>query len=103
MTKKNGIFIRVFIVGISDHKDGIGQCIECDMEGAFGMNSNCTHFNADTNCKEPVPIPIKDIKRFKMSDLVGRRIILESFKSSNKELFVARDLNTGDLFVIEEM
>lgn len=43
-----------------------------------------------------------DIKTFVLEDLVGRKVEIGSFKSEGIELIVARDLKTGDIFVLKE-
>lgn len=41
-------------------------------------------------------------KIFKLSDLAGRYLRILRFTDENIELIVAKDVNTGDIFVLEE-
>ena len=47
----------------------------------------------------------KDVpfKRFDMSDLVGRKLDIRSFKERSTELIGAKDMETGELFILEEI
>lgn len=43
------------------------------------------------------------IKTFDPEDLVGRTIAIQSLTDNHVELIVAKDLRTGDLFVLKEI
>lgn len=47
----------------------------------------------------------KDIpyKTFAWADLVGRKLDVRSFKEGSTELIGAKDMETGDLFVLQEI
>lgn len=42
-------------------------------------------------------------KTFELEDLVGRVIGIQSFRGDNFELIMAKDLKTGDFFVLKEI
>jgi hypothetical protein len=47
----------------------------------------------------------KDVpfKKFDMLDLVGRKLDIRSFKEGSTELIGAKDMETGELFILEEI
>ena len=43
------------------------------------------------------------IQTFKLEDLIGKIIHIQSFTNENIELITAKDLKTGELFVLNEI
>lgn len=44
----------------------------------------------------------REIKTFELEDLVGRKIDIRSFTEGSTELLCAKDMETGDFFVLKE-
>ena len=44
----------------------------------------------------------RNIKTFKMEELLGRTILIESFSGEEVDLLVAIDIHSGELFVLKE-
>jgi len=42
-------------------------------------------------------------KTFSLEDLVGRVIGIQSFRDNNMELIMAKDLKTGEFFVLKQI
>ena len=43
-----------------DHKDGTGECKECDLQAGYGGNDSCSHYHPKP--KNPEPIKTKSLE-----------------------------------------
>lgn len=43
------------------------------------------------------------IKTFKLADLVNRKVSINSYRNKHIELIIAKDLVSGELFVLKEI
>lgn len=45
----------------------------------------------------------KETKTFQIKDLVGKTLAIRSFRDDNVELIVAKDTDTGEVYIIQEI
>ncbi len=44
-----------------------------------------------------------EVKTFKLEDLIGRVVKVQSFKDKHVELIIAQDLNSNELFLLKSI